>query len=84
MFLSNLILLDFRAFCYFFDFMIFVLLYFRAFRYFFDFMIFVNAWFIGFDIDEADWFFLGIFMLEIVLKLYTFGLREFFKVFWNV
>ncbi|XP_022331282.2 uncharacterized protein LOC111129290 [Crassostrea virginica] len=56
----------------------------KAFRYFFDFMIFVNAWFIGFDIDEADWFFLGIFMLEIVLKLYTFGPREFFKVFWNV
>ncbi|XP_061168551.1 two pore calcium channel protein 1-like [Saccostrea echinata] len=56
----------------------------KAFRYFFDFMIFVNAWFIGFDVDEADWFFLGIFMLEIVLKLYTFGPREFFKVFWNV
>lgn len=57
---------------------------FRAFRYFFDFMIFVNAWFIGFDLDEADWFFLGTFMLEIVLKLYTFGPREFFRVFWNV
>lgn len=56
----------------------------KAFRYFFDFMIFVNAWFIGFDLDEADWFFLGIFMLEIVLKLYTFGPREFFRVFWNV
>jgi two pore calcium channel protein 3 len=47
-------------------------------------MIFVNAWFIGFDVDEADWFFLGIFMLEIILKLYTFGPKEFFKVFWNV
>jgi len=55
----------------------------RIFRYSFDFLIFVNAWFIGFDIDMADWFFLSIFMVEIILKLYVFGPKEFFKRFWN-
>lgn len=56
----------------------------RFFRIFFDFNIFANAWFIAFDIDEADWFFLVIFLLEIILKLYVFGPVEFFKRLWNV
>lgn len=55
----------------------------KAFRYFFDFLIFVNAWFIGFDVDKADWFFLAMFTVEILLKLYTFGPKEFFVRFWN-
>ena len=56
----------------------------RYFRIFFDFMIFLNAWFIGFDVDEADWFFISIFLVEIVLKLYVFGPKEFFKRLWNM
>ncbi|KAL4238880.1 Ion transport protein [Mactra antiquata] len=56
----------------------------RFFRFFFDFMIFLNAWFIGFDIDESDWFFLSIFMGEILLKLYVFGPKEFFRRLWNI
>ncbi|KAL3872621.1 hypothetical protein ACJMK2_035836 [Sinanodonta woodiana] len=56
----------------------------RFFRFFFDFVIFVNAWFIGFDIDIADWVFLSFFMIEIGLKLYTFGPKEFFRRFWNI
>ena len=47
-------------------------------------MIFLNAWFIGFDVDEADWFFLAIFMVEIICKLYVFGPKEFFLRAWNV
>lgn len=56
----------------------------RFFRYFFDFMIFLNAWFIGFDIDASDWFFLSIFMFEIILKMYVFGPKEFFRRLWNI
>ncbi|XP_029635673.1 two pore calcium channel protein 1-like [Octopus sinensis] len=56
----------------------------RFFRWFFDALIFVNAWIIGFDIDEADWFFLSIFMFEILLKLYVFGVKKFFRLFWNI
>ncbi|CAC5394143.1 TPCN3 [Mytilus coruscus] len=55
----------------------------KVFRYFFDFLIFVNAWFIGFDVDKADWYFLALFTVEILLKLYTFGPKEFFVRFWN-
>ncbi|KAH3852239.1 two pore calcium channel protein 1-like isoform X1 [Dreissena polymorpha] len=56
----------------------------KFFRIFFDVAIFVNAWFIGFDLDVADWFFLAIFMIEIVLKLYVFGPKEFFRRLWNI
>ncbi|XP_014791412.1 two pore channel protein 2 [Octopus bimaculoides] len=56
----------------------------RFFRWFFDALIFINAWIIGFDIDEADWFFLSIFMFEILLKLYVFGVKKFFRLFWNI
>ncbi|XP_046575714.1 LOW QUALITY PROTEIN: two pore calcium channel protein 1-like [Haliotis rubra] len=56
----------------------------KFFRYSFDFLIFINAFFIAFDIDDADWFFLSMFMLEIFLKLYTYGAKEFFMRFWNI
>ncbi|GAB1599140.1 two pore calcium channel protein 1-like [Argonauta hians] len=55
----------------------------RFFRWFFDALIFINAWIIAFDIDEADWFFLSIFLFEIILKLYVFGVKRFFRRFWN-
>lgn len=56
----------------------------RFFRWFFDSLIFINAWIIGFGIKDADWFFLSIFFLEILFKLYTFGGFKFFKQFWNI
>lgn len=56
----------------------------RVFRYAFDLLIFINAFIIGFDVDEADWFFLVAFMLEILVKLYVFGLEQFFLRLWNV
>ncbi|XP_076441597.1 uncharacterized protein LOC143280798 [Babylonia areolata] len=56
----------------------------RYFRYAFDLLIFVNAFFIGFDVDQADWFFLAVFTLEIVLKLYVFGPQQFTMRLWNI
>ena len=53
-------------------------------RYFFDAAIFVNAVFIAFDLDGGEAFFLTIFFIEIVAKLYAFGLPEFFQKLWNV
>ncbi|KAK7476229.1 hypothetical protein BaRGS_00032505 [Batillaria attramentaria] len=56
----------------------------KIFRYAFDLLIFANAFFIGFDVDSADWFFLTIFSLEILLKLYVFGPKQFFQRLWNM
>ncbi|BFZ06995.1 hypothetical protein BsWGS_10034 [Bradybaena similaris] len=56
----------------------------RFFRYIFDFLILVNAVFIAVDLENADWFFLSIFAVEIICKLYTLGGKEFFEHFWNV
>ncbi|XP_071440962.1 uncharacterized protein [Hetaerina americana] len=56
----------------------------KYFRYLFDAVIVINAICIALDITMAEWFFLSVFTLEIILKLYTFGSREFFKKFWNV
>lgn len=47
-------------------------------------LIFVNAFFIGFDVDEADWFFLVVFMIEIILKLYVYGPCQFAMRLWNM
>eukprot|EP00096_Caligus_rogercresseyi_P003977 TRINITY_DN1807_c0_g1_i1.p1 TRINITY_DN1807_c0_g1~~TRINITY_DN1807_c0_g1_i1.p1 ORF type:complete len:620 (-),score=138.88 TRINITY_DN1807_c0_g1_i1:1648-3507(-) len=54
------------------------------FRYVFDLIIIVNAFFIAFDLDGAEWYFLILFTLEILLKLYTFGPRLFMKKLWNL
>ena len=56
----------------------------RAFRYFFDFLIIINAAFIAIDLDDADWFFLSIFTIEILCKLYVLGTKVFAKKFWNM
>ncbi|CAG5119818.1 unnamed protein product [Candidula unifasciata] len=56
----------------------------KFFRYIFDILILVNAVFIAVDLDDADWFFLSIFAVEIICKLYTLGGKEFFQRFWNV
>ncbi|MEQ2173795.1 hypothetical protein GOODEAATRI_001107, partial [Goodea atripinnis] len=56
----------------------------------FDLIILVNAVFIGLDeenplISNSEWFFLAIYVLEILLKLYVFEPRAFFSKhsFWN-
>uniref|UniRef100_A0A6Q2X5V5 Ion transport domain-containing protein n=1 Tax=Esox lucius TaxID=8010 RepID=A0A6Q2X5V5_ESOLU len=62
----------------------------RLFVYAFDLIILVNAVFIGLDeenplIANAEWAFLALYLLEILLKLYTFEPRAFFSKheFWN-
>nr|XP_006638544.1 PREDICTED: two pore calcium channel protein 1-like isoform X1 [Lepisosteus oculatus] len=62
----------------------------KAFVYVYDFIIVVNAVFIGLDeenplISNAEWAFLVLYMLEILLKLYTYDPRSFFSrhKFWN-
>lgn len=55
----------------------------KAFRFFFDFAILVNAICIGMNFEEAEWFFLAIFTLEILLKMYAHGPVKFFRSAWN-
>ncbi|KAH7941935.1 hypothetical protein HPB49_018590 [Dermacentor silvarum] len=54
------------------------------FRYLFDLLILVNAIVIGLDVYEAEWFFLTVFSVEILLKIYAFGFIQFMKQAWNV
>lgn len=56
----------------------------KYFRYFFDLMILLNAFLIALDISDAEWFFLVLFTLEIILKMYSFGVFYFFKRVWNI
>lgn len=62
----------------------------RGFVYVYDLIILVNAVFIGLDeensfIANAEWVFLALYVLEILLKLYTWEPRAFFSrhQFWN-
>ncbi|XP_031419480.1 two pore segment channel 3 [Clupea harengus] len=62
----------------------------KAFVYIYDLIILVNAVFIGLDeenpfIANAEWVFLALYLLEILLKLYTWDPRAFFSrhQFWN-
>uniref|UniRef100_A0AAY4ANS7 Ion transport domain-containing protein n=1 Tax=Denticeps clupeoides TaxID=299321 RepID=A0AAY4ANS7_9TELE len=62
----------------------------KAFVYIYDLIILVNAIFIGLDeenplIAYAEWAFLALYLLEILLKLYTWEPRAFFAKhqFWN-
>ncbi|XP_072528048.1 two pore segment channel 3 [Salminus brasiliensis] len=62
----------------------------RVFVYVYDAIILVNAVFIGLDeedplVSSAEWAFLTLYVLEILLKLYTFEPRAFFSrhQFWN-
>lgn len=54
------------------------------FVYFFDLVIFVNAIFIAVEQNDGEIFFLAIFNLEIILKIYTYGFKRFFSHFWNM
>ncbi len=62
----------------------------RMFVYVYDLIILVNAVFIGLDeenpvVSNAEWGFLALYMLEIILKLYATEPRAFFARhhFWN-
>ena len=52
--------------------------------YFFDVVIFANAIFIALERNDAEVLFLAVFNLEILLKLYTYGFKEFFARYWNM
>ena len=54
------------------------------FRYAFDALILVNFVFLAFDLDGGEPFFLTLFTLEILLKIYAFGIRAFMRKFWNI
>lgn len=56
----------------------------RYFVYFFDLVIFANAIFIALERNDAEVLFLVLFNLEMVLKLYTYGFKEFFSRYWNM
>ena len=56
----------------------------RYFVYFFDLVIFANAVFIALERNDAEVLFLGLFNLEIALKLYTYGFKGFFSRYWNM
>ena len=61
----------------------------RIFRIFFDILIVVNAFVIGLVTDndaqlKAEYVFLFLFTMEILLKLFTFGSKHFFTRMWNV
>ncbi|KAB7507664.1 hypothetical protein Anas_01750 [Armadillidium nasatum] len=60
------------------------------FRYFYDLLTIANAIVIGISSptskwdDTAEWIFLTLFMMEIILKFYTYGIRKFFSHQWNI
>ena len=55
----------------------------RYFVYVFDLVIFANAIFIALERNDAEVLFLVLFNIEILLKLYTYGFKEFFSRYWN-
>ena len=57
---------------------------FRYFQWAFDLLILVNAVFIGLSLDDAEWFFLAVFVIEIILRVYANGPRKYFSGFWNM
>ena len=57
----------------------------KWFRYIFDSIIIINAFFILFDMpDGYEFGFLTVFIIEILLKIYTFGFYMFSRKLWNV
>ncbi|XP_022086007.1 two pore calcium channel protein 1-like [Acanthaster planci] len=56
----------------------------KSFRYFFDVVIVANAMLIIAELDQAEWFFLALFIVEILLKMYVFGFYKYFHNFWNI
>lgn len=55
----------------------------RWFGYFFDVVVLCNAVFIGISLESPEIVLLPLYNLELLLKLYTFGLRRFVRSAWN-
>nr|XP_039248277.1 two pore calcium channel protein 1-like isoform X1 [Styela clava] len=55
------------------------------FVYAFDLLILANAVCIALDLEQTEWFFLPVFMIEIALRMYAVGPREYFSLdrLWN-
>ena len=62
----------------------FIIFRYRLFVYFFDLVIMVNAICIGISEDTSEMVFLILFNVEIVLKIYTYGPKEFASKAWNM
>lgn len=56
----------------------------RFFRYFVDLLIVANTVTIAVEYHKLEWAFLVIFTLEIVFKIYTYGLKLFLSSAWNM
>ena len=56
----------------------------RYFVYFFGLVIFANAIFVALERNDGEVLFLVLFNIEILLKLYTYGFKEFFARYWNM
>lgn len=56
----------------------------KYFRTVFDIIIVLNAVFIAFNIDGGELYFLTLFFLEILFKLYAFGFKAFLSKLWNI
>lgn len=56
---------------------------FRYFRYFIDALIVANTITIAVEYHKFEWAFLVIFTIEIILKVYTYGLMKFLSSAWN-
>ena len=52
--------------------------------YFFGLVIFANAIFIALERNDGEVLFLVLFNIEILLKLYAYGFKEFFARYWNM
>lgn len=59
----------------------------KYFRYFFDTLILLNALFVAFDLNYYQQIEIGLlvlFMIELALKIYTFGLKSFMAKYFNI
>ncbi|XP_066281782.1 two pore calcium channel protein 1-like isoform X2 [Branchiostoma lanceolatum] len=56
----------------------------RFFRYFIDLAVVANAVCIALDEEDFEWFFMALFVFEILLKFYVFGLKKFFHSAMNM
>jgi hypothetical protein len=63
---------------------IFDFLFYRLFRAIINFLIVGNAICLAVSYNDLEWFFLSIFVVEAILKMYAFGVNEYFHHRWNL
>jgi two pore calcium channel protein 3 len=57
----------------------------RIFQLFFNLLIAMNIIFVIFSpMSGIEWLFLSLFLVEILMKIYTFGFKEFISDYWNM